>query len=262
MLDVLDRGSGPPILLLHGWSLDRTMWDPQVALLEAAGHRVVAPDLPGHGGSASVPALWFEDMAPQVLQLLDVLQVGPALVVGLSMGSAVALELALTWPRAVAGLLLADNAAADAGGPDRGAAAAARIRAATTEELVQFYPRLLFSDRFRDRRPDVIDRWADQFRRNDRLLLANIVAGYHARRDVRPLVAGLTVPTTVVFGTLDATTPTERRRDYEAVPGAVRHDIQGAGHLSNIEQPETFVERVLDLARRIPGFRPDGLVAP
>lgn len=251
-----DIGSGPVIVLLHGWSLDGSTWHPQAELLTARGYRVVIPDLPGHGRSRTAehdPS--FAAMPEAVLDLLVQLGVDRAIVVGLSMGSALAVELALAAPELVAGLLLADNAASDSD-PVRAAAAAERVLTSSPSDLAAWYAPLLFSARFRQDQPLAVASWERQFLANDREAIAAVVLGYHVRRDVRPLLGTLDVPTTVVFGSEDATTPDERRHDYESIPGARRHDLAGAGHLANVEQPEAFTHLVLDLAARVPGFGP------
>lgn len=253
-----DVGTGPPIVLLHGWSLDGSTWQPQVDRLVDRGHRVIVPDLPGHGRSRALPVdRSFETMPDAVLELLAALHVERAVLVGLSMGSALAVELALAAPEVVAGLVLADNAASD-GDATRAAAVATRLRSSTHDELAAWYAPLLFSATFRQERPLTVAAWARRFGENDLDALAEVILGYHVRRDVRPLLAGLAVPTSVVFGSEDATTPEDRRRDYEAVPGAVRRDLLGAGHLSNVERPEQFTRLVQELVSRVPGFTPTG----
>ena len=212
-----DTGHGRPILLLHGWSLDRTMWDRQIADLAYRGYRVVAPDLPGHGASLNAASdRSFSAMAPTALELLDELSIERPLVCGLSMGSAIAIELAIARPDRVAALLLADNAAADGAG--RGPAAAQRLQRSTIDELIDWYAPLLFSSKFRAEHPEAVSTWSTQFRANDLDALADIVVSYHGRRDVRPYLGQISCPTTVVFGTEDATTPPAKRVDYEAIP--------------------------------------------
>ncbi|GAA1990177.1 alpha/beta hydrolase [Amycolatopsis minnesotensis] len=98
------RGSGSPVVLVHGGSLDASMWDAQVALLEGA-HTVIRYDLRGHGKSSSptAPFSHHEDLR----QLLDALDVPSAEVVGLSLGGQIAIDFAIAYPGRVAKLLLA-----------------------------------------------------------------------------------------------------------------------------------------------------------
>lgn len=93
-----DQGSGPPVLLLHGGALDHRMWDDQTAAL-AHTFRVIAPDFRGHGAS-STPQSSFRH-CDDIAEFVRALGLGPVAVVGLSMGGATALDLALEQPQLV-----------------------------------------------------------------------------------------------------------------------------------------------------------------
>lgn len=100
------------MVLVHGHPFNRRMWTPQLESL-AAGARVVAPDLPGYGGSAPIgPKTTMRELADAVLVLLDDLAVERATVVGLSMGGLVAMKLGLAHPGRVDGVVLAATTAA------------------------------------------------------------------------------------------------------------------------------------------------------
>jgi 3-oxoadipate enol-lactonase len=88
------------VLLLHAGIADRRMWREQIAALEAAGHRVLAPDLPGFGDAALEPPT--VDYVAFAVDMLD----GPAAVVGCSFGGRVALEVAGSRPDLVSRLVL------------------------------------------------------------------------------------------------------------------------------------------------------------
>ncbi len=99
-------GDGPPLVLLHGLSDDGTFWAPLAPFLSPPW-RVVAPDLRGHGKSDRPPGPYrLERMADDVSALLDALGIRSAHLAGLSMGSAVALQVAATRPAAVRSLAL------------------------------------------------------------------------------------------------------------------------------------------------------------
>src|SRR5262249_15061174 len=107
-----DTGRGTPVVLLHGFPLSRAMWRPQVEALKDA-YRVIAPDLPGFGGSAVLDGpSSVEAMADTVAYLLDHLQIRePVVLGGLSMGGYVALAFARRHPDRLRGLILADTRA-------------------------------------------------------------------------------------------------------------------------------------------------------
>lgn len=97
-------GKGEAVVFIHGFSLDRRMWQPQIAALES-GFRVIRYDLRGHGKSwaANAPYAPYEDLR----SVLDALGLTRATLVGLSAGAEVATDFALAYPDRVARLVLA-----------------------------------------------------------------------------------------------------------------------------------------------------------
>ena len=94
-------GEGEPLLLVHGVGLRLEAWAPQIGVL-AASCRVIAVDLPGHGGSAPLPAdAALPDFVDWLKQLIDDLACGPVNLCGHSMGALIALGLALSHPASV-----------------------------------------------------------------------------------------------------------------------------------------------------------------
>ena len=103
-------GEGPPLVLVHGLSGAATNWS-QLAPLLARRHRLLVPDLPGHGGSAALPAAPnLSAYAERVRVLMEREGMPSASVVGHSMGAVVALRLAVVHPRSVEALVLAGAA--------------------------------------------------------------------------------------------------------------------------------------------------------
>jgi 4a-hydroxytetrahydrobiopterin dehydratase len=113
----VDRGSGGlPLVFVHGWQADHTVWNDVIAAL-APGMRTIAVDLRGSGESGDAPGPYNLDRyAADVRELLDGLAVRPAVVVGHSMGAKVALRLALDAPEAVAAVILIAPVATGAAG--------------------------------------------------------------------------------------------------------------------------------------------------
>ena len=99
------KGSGPPVVFLHG--LGASQAQSQATLADVPGIELITIDAPAHGGSASstVP-LDFGSFASAIAGLLDELDVGPAIIGGISMGSGIALRIAVDFPDQVTGLVL------------------------------------------------------------------------------------------------------------------------------------------------------------
>lgn len=112
-------GGGPPLVLVHGLGGTIENWRALAPPL-AARHRVLVPDLPGHGGSSPLPeARHVHSLAEAVLAIVNTEEIGAAVWVGHSLGGVVGLRAAVLRPEAVRGLVLA--AAAGIGSASRAA---------------------------------------------------------------------------------------------------------------------------------------------
>jgi pimeloyl-ACP methyl ester carboxylesterase len=112
-----EAGDGPVVLFLHGWGLDHRAYKRPLARLAEAGVRVIAPALPGFGGSAPLPgeAFTLRGLAAWTAELLGALGISdPVLVVGHSFGGGVAITLAYDRPERVRGLVLVNSIGASA----------------------------------------------------------------------------------------------------------------------------------------------------
>ncbi len=247
------RGEGAPVVLIHGFFLDRRCWDAQVEPLAAAGRRVVRYDVRGFGRS-SLPSAGYSDVA-DLVGLLDALKIDRADLVGLSMGGEIAVDLALAHPDRVAGLVAVDSAVrGHAWSDDLVARAAAMDEAGGGGDLET--AGALFVDTFVHGRagagradPGFVDR------------VRAIMDGYDYGHFRDPAVSedrgdgpepigrldAIAAPTLVVVGERD-------QPDFIAIAdrlatdiaGAKKVVIEGAGHLPNMEQPEAFNRALLE----------------
>lgn len=232
--------NGPPVLLLHCWGHDRSMWDPQIDGLRDLAREVIVPDLPGHGASPLPPGPFgFDDLTRPVLDLLDHLDLGPVVTMGLSLGAAIAVQLAVAHGNRVAGLLLADSALPD--GPGRARRAADRILTTPLDDLLDAYDEVLFTPEAQGGAdPSTRERWRRVAAAVGTDVLAAVAVALHTRGDPTAALLGVTVPTLIVHGELDAAVPPGRRDDYLRIPGSRRVEIPGAGHLANLDRPTEF----------------------
>lgn len=250
LLAYADQGPGPVVALLHGFPLDRTMWESQLTTLGSM-YRVIAPDLRGHGESAAPEGIYpIQDMAVDVIELLDALKITEPIVLGgLSMGGYVALAMAVRFPKRLRGLMLFDTkAGADTPEAARGREQTAReVEAAGTAEPVvtALLPRL-FSPITRERRPDLIARTEAQMLRTPARAVAGALRGMAARPDRTGDLARIGVPTLVMVGRDDVLTPpSEAQILASAIPNAQLVEIPDAGHLAPLENPEPVNAAIL-----------------
>lgn len=237
-----DVGLGAPIVFLHGFPHDRTLWGAQLAAL-ARDARCVAPDLAGFGESSPPAEATMDAHADDVVRLLDHLGIGRAVVCGLSMGGYVAFALWRRHAARVRALVLsdtkagADDDAARAKRRDLVAKARAEGSAAVTEAML---PGMLGKST-RVRCPGVEDHLRAM---GARATPAGLVAGLEAmlaRPDSTPTLATVTVPTLVVVGDEDVLTPPAQAR---LIRDGVAHGrlevLAGAGHVPCLERPAAF----------------------
>ncbi|MDT8440523.1 MAG: alpha/beta fold hydrolase [Desulfuromonadales bacterium] len=264
MLDYDDHGSGPAVVLLHGFPLNRRMWQPQVEALVTAGYRVVCPDLPGFGGSPVAPGQASMDAyADALVGLLDRLGIAQAVIGGMSMGGYVLLNLLERYrSRCAAALFLVTRAAADdAAGRDKRSALAAEVEAGRPLVVADAFVELLFAPQTAKERPELIAEVRNWMAATP---AAGLVAGLLAMRARRDYVARLgefELPALVVGAELDRAVPVEHaQRLAERLPHAELQIIPQAGHMANLEQPAAFNQALLTFLKRLPISADNGSV--
>jgi len=240
-------GSGPVLVLVHAFPFDGRMWRQTAAAL-AGQRQVITPDMRGFGLSdLGSGGFSIADLAHDVAVLLDALKVPTATVGGMSMGGYVALAFARHHRDRLKSLVLADTkAAADTPEARQGRAAAiALVQTQGVAALLERQiPRLLSASA------------SDGLRAEVRALGTQppdaVIAAIRALRDRPDRTAELpeiAVPALVVVGTEDALAPSgEARAMAAAMRDARVVEIPGAGHLSNLENPDAFVAALAGFA--------------
>ncbi|MFO0899298.1 MAG: alpha/beta fold hydrolase [Pirellulales bacterium] len=254
-LSVLDEGHGLPVLLVHGFPLDHTMWREQIAAL-AGKHRVIAPDLRGFGQSEVTPGkVTMEQFADDLAALLAALEVRePVVLCGLSMGGYIAFQFWRKYAARLRGLVLCDTKAA----PDSEEAAAQRLKLA---ELVlrtgvavlsdNMLPKLFDQHTIAHRR-DIVESIQAVVLRSNPQGVAAAQRGMAERPDMRPALKDIAAPTLMVVGETDAISPEAEMREIAAgIPGARLIVVPGAGHMAPLERPEGVNPGLLEFLARL-----------
>jgi 3-oxoadipate enol-lactonase len=242
-----DQGAGLPIVFLHAFPLNRSMWSEQVAAL-SRGFRAIAIDLRGHGESDA--PFWrysLEQYALDVKELLAGLGIRKALFVGLSMGGYLEFALYRLYPDLMLGVVLADTRA-EADKPEQiqwryelAQRTAAMGPAAVIAEML---PKLLAPKTY-ERNPDLVARVKSmQAAAPVPGIIGDLIA-IAERPDSTDLLPFMTIPALVIVGQEDVlTTPADAERIATGIHGAQLIVIPNAGHLSNLEQPERFTSAI------------------
>jgi pimeloyl-ACP methyl ester carboxylesterase len=259
-LAIEEAGSGtPPLVLLHGLGGGRWAWDANVPGLSAT-RRVVAVDLPGHGESDKPPIDYrMPTFAKHVSALVGTLALGPAVLVGNSMGGLVALETALLAPERVAALVLA-NAAGATRFPierlpvDPRRFAGVPITIKPPDRVVESYIRFLFVDPSAWGIAHSLAKSKEAIARDDYPAHANAFVRSAIgtfESDAAKRLEAVRCPTLVIWGDGDRLLPKESPEVFARIPGARLERLPGVGHVPQMEAPERFNALVGEFVRTV-----------
>jgi pimeloyl-ACP methyl ester carboxylesterase len=244
-IDYAVSGSGPPVLLSHGYSATRHMWDGQHRAF--SDYRIISWSMRGHGQTESPddPAQYSADLTVADMHaLLGHLGVERAVIGGLSLGGYVSLAFYLSHPEMVRALVICDsgpgyrNAEARAAWNQRAIERAAELERGGLDAL---------SGRSREMHEAMGEHRSAQG-------LAHAARGMLAQEGSRVIdgLGSVRVPTLIIVGDQDQ--PFLAPCEYMAkkIPGARLEVIAGAGHASNLDQPDVFNQVLRDFLRGLP----------
>lgn len=234
----------PPVVLLHGAGGSHLSWPPQIRRL--SGQRIFTLDLPGHGKSNGLGSQDIAEYSKAVVDFMKTLRIGPAVVVGFSMGSAVAISLALQYRRRVLGLALI------------GSGAKMRVAASTLELASNptfFLPAVeavIENSYSPNVAPRVKELAVEQMAETRPAVLYSDFLACDAF-DAMQRVNKIRVPTLLITGSADRMMP-PNRAEYlrDQIDGAQLHIVQGAGHMVMVEQPDEVAELLTGFLDEIP----------
>ncbi len=237
----------PGVVLLHGAGMNRTAWQLQTRFLAHHGYRVAAVDLPGHGGSDGPPLETIPEMAEWVVEFIEALDLGPAHIVGHSMGTYIAMEAAAHHPDAVQSIVLVGTASAMPVHPEL-------LDAAVND--IPHAGRLMTSWGFGARahvgRHATPGMWLlggstaliDVSREGS---LGADMAACNAYDGALAAAAEITCPASFVLGSLDKMTPARRAVELAAAFADSRTVVvEGSGHMLPMEAPDATREAIVE----------------
>jgi len=247
-----DSGIGRPVVLIHGYPFNRSLWNEQIAALSSS-YRVIAPDLRGFGESESAPGTaTMNVMAQDVGLLLNHLGIARAAIGGLSMGGYVALAFYKQLPSRVRTLVLADTRAqadTEEGKQTRAQQAEKALNEGMAGIADAMLPKLLTPETV-SKRPEVVKSVRDMMLKTKPEGAAAALHGMAERDDQTALLAKITVPALVMVGAEDAITPVaDSEKMHAAIPGSRLVVIENAGHVSNLERTEQFNDALLSFLK-------------
>jgi 3-oxoadipate enol-lactonase len=232
-------GKGAPLVLIHGFPLDHSIWD-EVTPLLSSDFELILPDLRGFGQSGSPASAWtMTDLAKDIASLLDHLGIKSAFLAGHSMGGYVALAFAQAYPRRVRGLaLVASQAAADTPERKEGRyATASQVAEQGTGGVVDGMTTKLSGDAR-----------VQAFVRGlmEKQTAAGVIGSLKAmaeRKDRLSILASASFPLLLIHGNADILIPMERAREIKAaVPRAQLVELAGISHMPMMESPQAVAD--------------------
>jgi pimeloyl-ACP methyl ester carboxylesterase len=246
-LHYVERGQGNPILLIHGFPFDHTIWDRVAGSLEPHT-RLILPDLRGFGLSPAPEGVYtMRLMAEDIAALMDRLEIHKAILVGHSMGGYIGLAFAQVYPDRLAGLaLVSSHAGADSPERRQGRLRLAErvkrkgVKAVLEANLERFSP----NAQVRELTRELI------LRSSGKSVIAAL-KGMAERPDFSELLAQLKVPCVVVAGSADAIISIEKAREMvQMLSRGWLVEVPEGGHMLMLETPDLVSAAIHDLTQR------------
>lgn len=252
-----DQGSGLPVIFLHGFPHDRSLWVQQRRALSPR-MRCIVPDLRGFGESASHGPFTMDQYADDIVELMNWLEIDRAAVCGLSMGGYVAMAMWRRHPDRIRALALCDTrATADTEkARESRAELIALARASGAAAIAEKQLPGMLGKTTQERRPDVVDSVRAMMARQSVAGIVGALEALRDRPDSRETLASISVPTLVVVGDEDTLTPVS---DAQAMMDLLPPDAEArlerialAGHASCVERPAAVTHALGEFLAGIP----------
>ena len=239
-----EHGNGTPVILVHGFPFNRSIWYPIVPNLEQKA-RLILPDLRGHGQSPVPEGVYsMRLMAEDLRALMDSLQIEKAVLAGHSMGGYVSLAFAKAYPQRMAGLVLvATQAASDS--PERRASRQQMIDEMRRKGIKAVAEAMAPAVTCQ---PELVDTLRKMIMLMNPKGATSSLKGMAERPNAQEWLSGITVPSVVIAGTEDKLIPLEKPKVMTQLLGrAWLAEINGAGHMPMMEQPHAVSTAILQL---------------
>lgn len=247
---------GAPIVLIHGFPLSHAMWAGQIGPLSKTC-RVISYDVRGHGESDTADThVSLESFVDDLIGLLDHLKISRTAVCGLSMGGYIALRAVERYPDRFRALILCDTkSSADSD--------EAKKKRAVTAEAVKKNGVPTFADEFvkavltettLKTKPELVESVKSMIRGNSVLGISGTLRALAGRTDTTAALPKMSLPVLILVGEEDRLTPpSDAQAMMKTLPNARMCVISGAAHLSNLENPKVFNEKLLAFISTLQG---------
>lgn len=262
----VDQGHGPVVIFCHGLLASSAMWQGQIDKLSSQ-YRCIAIDFWGHGQTTTVPdnTQNLQDVAQQVLTLMDMLDIGSAAIIGHGSGGAIAAEVILQAPARIHGLVMLNSFVGFEPQVNcikyQGLMAKIANEQTISAELAQTISGLFFSKEIQQLSQQdanlstVVAQFNTQLTTYSSAQLAvllNMANMVIFKRDTLEYVELLTLPTLIAVGLSGyLRTALESYLMHDSIDGSQLLHIEQAGHFANIEKPAIFNQHLIDFLSKV-----------
>lgn len=243
-----DSGEGAiPLIFIHGFPFDKSTWKPQLDSLKAT-NRVIAYDIRGFGKSTSDNNPASMDLfANDLIAFMDVLNIPKAVVCGLSMGGYILMNAIGRYPERFDAIILSDTQCiADSNETKEGRYKTIEdIKSNGLNDFAEDFIKKLFSENTFMNKKALVEEVKKLILATPEEAITSALNALAQRRESCSLLKHISIPALIICGKEDKLTPPEQSELlFETIPGAKIFTLKGAGHLSNLEQPEDFTDHI------------------
>jgi len=233
----------PVIIFVHGFPLNKSMWDAQVEALKE-NYRVIAYDIRGHGNSdPGIDEFFIELFVLDLLRLMEKLKIEKSMLCGLSLGGYIALNAVLKYPDRFDGLILNDTQCI-ADTPEikeNRCIAIINIKEKGVEQYADESIKKLFASESFTKKKNAITEVKDMIISTTKQSLCNTLHALAERKETCDQLSKINIPVLIMVGKEDKITPIAAAQQmHEKILNSKLEIIQHAGHLSNLENPTAF----------------------
>ena len=244
----------PVIIFIHGFPLNKSMWDKQVEALKD-NYRVIAYDMRGHGNSdPGIDEFSIELFVIDLLRLMEKLRIEKSILCGLSLGGYIALNAVLKHPDRFDGLILNDTQCiADTSEiKDSRCQAIISIMKNGAEQYADEIIKKLFAPESFIKKKNVIDAVKEMIISTPKQSLCNTLHALAERKETCDQLPEINIPVLIMVGQEDKITPIAAAQlMHEKLFNSKLEIIQQAGHLSNLENPTIFNTHLVDFLETV-----------
>ncbi len=245
--------SGIPIIFIHGFPFNSTMWREQIKQLKKQ-YYCISYDVRGLGEAPSGDGQFTIEMfVDDLCALIDGLDLDRPIIAGFSMGGYIALRAMEREPERFRALILCDtrSEADDDAGRLKRAAAIKAIDKDGVEQFVSGFVPLAFSDGAPHRIPEIYNSYLEQAQKESPVGVKGCLLAMAARTDTTRSLEDINIPTLLLVGENDSITPPAMMQQmHEMIKDSEIVTVPGAGHMSPLENPECVTQSIDEFLRK------------